>query len=56
MLTLLWAIMTKPSISQEGTWRFQERYDFHTPTMLVADFSSHSHRFYGGVFMHLIFE
>lgn len=56
MLTLLWGIMTKPSISQEGTWRFQERYDFQTPTVLAVGFCSDSHRFYGGVFMHLIFE
>lgn len=45
MHTLLWEITTKPSISQKGTWRFQERYDFHTPAMLAVGFCSHSQRF-----------
>lgn len=43
MHTLLWEITTKPSILQKDTWRFQERYDFHTPAMLAVGFCSHSH-------------
>lgn len=54
MLILLWEIMTKPSILQKGTWRFQERYDFHNSIMLAVGFCSHLQRFYGGVFTHLI--